>query len=500
MRRFEFSTKVIERIIGELQDAEEFIRIAIFQLHNRDIFSILNSKLGEGLEVEIFTLPYDSINEDIRAEVTELFENLERDGAKLYFCRWNVGDPGRTTTAVGRWYSFHAKFIVTDKSAIALSANFTQRQELDAVIIFKNEKDKIDEYSRKFDELIDLFIRENSGYDGTIRQKIIDTNLPNVLSVFELPPVIETETHKKHWIQHYPASLCPDKVLIEDKLYISPFECRGRDLIESLIAEASEFAYISTESFTDPDFLDFLKKMKLKGIDIRILTGATSMDFTDRLQNMLRELLSCDIQIRTIEGDIHAKLIVTDKHLSISSVNLNRINLGFNKTSQYWRENTESISICSDARILSAAKDQYLSVFEDGIDIETILAEKIENFVGNMFISTFGLRSKREVKKIFAKLIVRNEVQAKKFVLDIGRITAKLMKHSNRNMVKKNDFLCALILYYLSERKHDFDQLNEKLSILDTEMNLGELLNFLSDNDFIERVDDFYKIKLYKLF
>jgi len=500
MKIFDFSANVVDRIVSELRDAEKFIRIAIFQLHNKDVSKALNEKLKEGVTVEVFTLPYDSINEDIRVEVTKLFKNLEENGAKLYFCRWNVGDPERTSTAVGRWYSFHGKFVVTEKCAIALSANFTQYSELDALIIFKNEKDKIKEYNKKFDELIDLYIRETSGYSGTIRQKIIDTNLPRISSVFELPPVIETETHINHWIRHYPSSLCPGDVPVEDRLYLTPFDCRGRNFIMGLMSEASEFVYLSTESFTDLNFSKFLMKIRSRGLDIRILSGATSMDFTDRMQNMLRELLANDVKIRTTEKDIHAKLIITDKHVAITSVNLNKINLGFKKTNQYWRENTESISICSDPKILSQAKNQYLNIFNDSIDIENILAEKIENLVGSMFTSTFGLRSRKEVKKLFAQLIIRKEIQVKKFVLGIGKMTDKLMKYFNRNMVEKNDFFLSLILYHLSERKHDFDQLNEKLSILNTEINLSGLLELLLNENFIEKADDFYKIKLDKLF
>ncbi|MDD1744662.1 MAG: hypothetical protein LUQ20_02455 [Candidatus Methanoperedens sp.] len=107
MKIFEFSTNVIDRIISELNHAEEFIRIAVFQIHDPQVFSVLNNKLSEGVRVEIITLPYDSINEDIQVEVTNLFQNIEKNGARLYFCKWNVGDPERTTTAVGRWYSFH---------------------------------------------------------------------------------------------------------------------------------------------------------------------------------------------------------------------------------------------------------------------------------------------------------------------------------------------------------------------------------------------------------
>ena len=79
---------------------------------------------------------------------------MEKNGAKLYFCKWNVGDPERTSTAVGRWYSFHGKFIVTDKSAIALSANFTQSPEIDGLLIYRDEPEKINEFNEKFDELM----------------------------------------------------------------------------------------------------------------------------------------------------------------------------------------------------------------------------------------------------------------------------------------------------------------------------------------------------------
>jgi len=167
MKTFGFGTDIIDRIISELDDADEFVRIAIFQLHNQDIFAVLNDKLRAGVAVEIFTLPYDSINENTRSEVTRRFQNLERNGATLYFCKWNVGDPERTATAVGRWYSFHGKFIVTDKSAIALSANLIQHQELDALIVFKNETDKIEEYNTRFNELIELFALEESGHRST---------------------------------------------------------------------------------------------------------------------------------------------------------------------------------------------------------------------------------------------------------------------------------------------------------------------------------------------
>ena len=75
------------------------------------------------------------------------------------------------------------------------------------------------------------------------------------------------------------------------------------------------------------------------------------------------------------------------------------------------------------------------------------------------------------------------------------------MKHFERNMVQKEDFLLSLILFYLSERKHDIDQLKEKLEILETDFNLNELLNILIKmNEFIEKERDYYKINVGRLF
>ena len=133
--------------------------MAIFQIHNDNIFKALCGALNRHIDVEIFTLPYDSVNEKIREKVKSNMEDLKNRGAKIYFSKWGIGDPQRTTTALGRWYSFHGKFIVTDKSAIALSANLTQEPELDAMLIYNNE-DRRKEFNNKFEYLKKLFIND----------------------------------------------------------------------------------------------------------------------------------------------------------------------------------------------------------------------------------------------------------------------------------------------------------------------------------------------------
>ena len=213
--------------------------------------------------------PYDSINTDIRIEVEGRFRELEKKGAIFHFDKWNVGDPNRTTTAVGRWYSFHGKFIITEKSAIVLSANLTDAKELDALIIFKDDQARIKEFNARFDELIKTFITSDSSNDGTIKRQIVAVDTNPV--IFQLPKNIP-ELHKDHWIRHYPVTLCPKGVAIQDKLYLTPFDARGREVYEKLIKDANEYAYMSAESFTDEDFSAFLVNIAVnKGIEIKIL-------------------------------------------------------------------------------------------------------------------------------------------------------------------------------------------------------------------------------------
>ena len=96
---------------------------------------------------------------------------------------------------------------------------------------------------------------------GTIRKNIIDPNISNVQTLFELPRIIGTDTHKDHWITDYPSILCSDDLVLNDQLLYCPFDVKGRNLIIDLIEEADKYVYISTESFTDLDIADCLKKI-----------------------------------------------------------------------------------------------------------------------------------------------------------------------------------------------------------------------------------------------
>lgn len=437
MKKFDFSNNIIKQVIDEIEKAKTYIKIAIFQIHNDSIIDKLVEKVNGRVSVEIITLPYDSINEDVREHVTKRLEELRNAGATLSFCKWNVGDPERTTTAVGRWYSFHGKFMVTDKAAVSLSANLTNSPELDASLIFDDEENKIKEFNEKFEELKELFITKKDGYDGNIRRKILDTNNPRAKDVFEVPRSIRRELHGKNWILHYPPELCPENIEIEEKLYITPFDCRGRNFIMDIIKEAEEFVYISTESFTDKEFPNFLKKIKFRGIDIKILTGYMSMDFSDRMQIFMKELLAAGISLNTTLENLHAKLIITDKLVALSSINLNNMNLGFKKTGGFWRENTETIIVCRDPKMISDAKGKYTDLFDASEKIIDKIAEKNAVVAGKLFKRVFDSVSSADAKKFLAKISIEKEIEKEKVIYDIVKEALRLKEQKNLNKITK---------------------------------------------------------------
>ena len=487
---FEFSLNVIERVVNEIEEAKKYIRIAVFQIHNESIYDALEHVLTRGIVVEIFTLPYDSINEDIRSKVKDRIERIETNGAKVYFSKWGIGDPERTTTAVGRWYSFHGKFLVTDNVAISLSANLTEEPELDAMLIYKDQA-KIMELNETFLALLTLFEK------GSIRNLVEQTAYDGKETLFLAPRTITEPEVKLHWIRDYPSEMCKSITSIENKLYIAPIECKARDLWEMVINEASKYVYISTESFTDTAIIPFLITNSIKGKVIKILTGSESQDFNERIRELYPRLMANNIELRKPKRPLHAKLIITDKRLVVSSVNLNKMNLGYAKKKALWRANTETITVESNLDIIRKAKTDYDDIFDDSVQLLNYLSEKEGDYAVSIF-TVYGVKPDKNVKNLLSRVIVRSDIKLKRNLYQIGKYASILIKKFNKSkpIIETSDFLCAMVLYYLSDRKHTEPELKEKLSeifpIIDNESIIAKLLQY----KLIIKEGEFFKLDL----
>lgn len=487
---FEFSLDVIDRVVKEIKEAKKYVRIAVFQIHNEFIYDAIDSILTKGIEVEIFTLPYDSINEDIRDKVKDRIERIKTNGAKVYFSKWGIGDPERTTTAIGRWYSFHGKFLVTDNVAISLSANLTEEPELDAMLIYK-EEGKIKEFNEKFLTLLALF------GEGSIKNLVEQTTYDSKEALFVAPRTITEPEVKLHWIRDYPAEICKNITSIEDKVYIAPIECKARDLWEMVISEASDYVYISTESFTDTAIIPFLITNSIKGKTIKILTGSESQDFNERIRELYPRLMANNIELRKPKHPLHAKLIITEKRVVVSSVNLNKMNLGYAKKKALWRANTETITIESNLDVIRKAQADYDNIFDDSIQLLNYLSEKEEDYAVSIF-KVYGVKPDKDVRNLFSRVIVRSDINLKRNLYQIGRYASILIKkfNKNKNVIETSDFLCAMVLYYLSDRKHTEPELKEKLSEIFPMTNGESIIEKLLQYKLIIKEGEFFKLDL----
>lgn len=509
MEKFYFGIDTIDIICEALSEANEFVKIAIFQIHSQKVFNILNSKAIQGLNVEIITLPNDSIHADVQEEVINRFNHLISLGAKIFHIPWNVGDPSRTTTAVGRWYSFHGKFIVTDKNAIALSANFTAQDELDAVII-SDEVSTINQFISKFEWLKRTFVLPHGTYQGSIRQDIISTfpqgtSENDIEKIFKLPSTVNSQTHKNTWIKEYPEKMIPIIDRVRSGLYIMPFDGKARDLYEKIIENAQEFVYLSSESFTDFAFALFIKKIKTsKNLDIKVLTGAQSQDFSDRIKEMYLELVAYQVQIRTTNEPIHGKLMITDHGVVISSVNLNKINLGFPVRKNFWRGNTETLYLgnSDDIELIQDAKEKYQTVFSNALDIFDKFTDKMYPVSGNIFSKVYNLKSEKRAKILLSRIILYEKIEAQRIIVKMGSYVTRLVRlfHPENNIVKADDLIAAMILFFLSESKLSENQLKQKLENVSHQIDPKNSLRLLLQHRLVEiDMQGYFKIDLERL-
>lgn len=193
---------------------------------------------------------------------------------------------------------------------------------------------------------------------------------------------------------------------------------------------------------------------------------------------------------------MHSKLIVTDKHILVGSINLNKMNLGFNITKKYWRENTETFYLSDSEGIIQDAKEKFEKQIQNSVLMQFKLAKKIQQEVSNIINKSFKLRATKEVKKLFSIFILNSEIEVKKNANKIIKISKKLMHHYSSKIIDKDLFIMAIVLYYLQDRKHTLSEIDNKLNRLDITANLSSLIAKLSDSNFLEMEGVFYKINI----
>jgi len=427
--QFEFGYTALRRVIEEIRKAEKYIYIVVFQMQNLELLDELIKKAKSGLEVEIITLPLSSINDpEIEKKVREKFDALSKNKGKLNIFDWNVGTTGHTKSIEGDvWYGLHAKFVVTEKSAIILSANITNEPEIDGVLI-EESKEAIEDFNKKF-RLIKEFYIENK-----IRDKISGQLSSNqeVEKVFAPPKAVSSKSQKS--ILHYPEGICGKIDNLNEGLYLFPFDCRGRDFFIKVIEDAEKFAYITSERFTDEDFYYFLEKMKLRGLDIRVVAKFQSQDYQYKILKNSKDLLALGVGIKSLPS-LHAKMIVTDKVLALGSVNLNKMNLGFASQKGFWRENTEVMFICKNKFVIEKAKESFMDLFSKSEEVKDKIILKEGGDLKKLLKNVFNISSSK-TSSYLAEQYVEKDIENRKKIFNTAKEAERIKEQKK---VKKVD-------------------------------------------------------------
>ncbi len=442
--KFEFGNNIIKGIVHELDKAESYIKIVVFQLQNTEIIEKLIKKAKKGIKIKILMPPKESIFEkgtdkDYKKNMILKINELKKQGADIYECDWNIGDTGNTKSVPSIYYLLHLKFIVTDKAAIALSANMISNDEIDSFLVYEGDEKRIKEFNEKFKFLEDIYCEEK--IVKKIKDKVNDEEFKNI---FTPPEHIDKQVQKcknhsvKRSILHYPLDLCPEIETIEEKTYLCPFESRARSLIKKIIEDAEKFVYIVSERFTDEDIHYFLMEKKRKtNIDIKIFSGFKSQDYSEKIKDLAKDLLALGICYNTYEK-VHSKLIITDKLIALGSVNLNQMNLGHPKGSKgkYWRANTEIMTICKNKDIIQRAKSQFEGKYNSSINVLEKMINKQDEKIGKLLNKSLGLKGKHwKIKKVMAKKYIENEIKERKKFFEMMLEAEKLMKEKNLNRI-----------------------------------------------------------------
>ncbi|WP_276968403.1 hypothetical protein, partial [Metallibacterium scheffleri] len=162
-----------------------------------------------------------------------------------------------------------------------------------------------------------------------------------------------------------------------------------------------------------------------------------------------------------------------------------------------WRANTETITIESDPNTIRKAKADYDKIFNDSNQLLNYLSDKEVDYAISIF-TVYGVKPDRNVKNLLSQVIVKSDIKLKRNLYQIGRYASILIKKFNKSkpIIETSDFLCAMVLYYLSDRKHTEPELKEKLSEIFPIIDDGSIIEKLLQYKLIIKEEEFFKLDL----
>ena len=496
MNKFSF-TRGKEEIKSVINRAESYLNIVSFQFTDEDFIRKYILKKAQTIRIEILTLPLDSYkNKNKRNKIEQLYKDLETAGVHISVCNWEVGDASLTNTSQSgdekegggnKWYSMHGKFIYSEKEVLMMTANFDDSEELESYLLMQNPN-VVAQFNDKFLYLKKLFIDKHK-YSGNLYELCTDEEKKSISELYD--------SEYRLNILQYPPSLISE---IKDfsGIKILPFDGVGREYLYQFINNARTYLYLSTERLADYDLINVLVNRKRLGqISIKIMTCRPGLqrDRKHPADKYILRLLSNGIGV-ALYKDIHAKCWISDDVVGLGSVNLGQMNLGIKKNSGYWRANTETFYFTNDKHTNNQAKLSFEQYFAEGEEpLESIATSSKYMGEAKELFDFYGATSSLIARATINQIRVSNTIKDYQHIDKIVSLAVKFSKRAKEKKISKTAVLSALILFYLTDRKHDNDELYEKLKPMICDIAEFNLIvqNLFLDN-YVEIQDGYIKI------
>jgi len=492
------------QIVKEFIDrSEKRLKIVTFRFSSEDFARILIKKAKEGVEIELVTTPVDNIgDEKLRSKIEEMYKQLQTNGVRLLTCPWEVGEPrltptslsGRLTSGIGeKWYSLHFQLFITEKQALLTSQNLVPEQNLE-IYYLSSDLRFLAETSNKFEMIQDLFFAPIEVDKTTLKGKVV-----NFLDQATLKETLEFYNQERRLkVKHYYAAKLPEASM-KKGLFISPFEGKLRDFLNSFIDSGKEFLYFFVETLFDEELIgEIARKIhRQNGIQVKMITRPPEKvrQSPDKARSMIKQLLSLGVSIGYL-SDIQAKFWVSDSWLAIPSGDFNKMNLGYSVSKDHWRADTQLIFLEDTQEQIKLFKDMFDKQFKP-VDIGSICKKDIDTLFAGL--KQDRIKSTKEAKEYISRLksslIIKTERDTR-YVLDLA---VKITKNYGKNKMDGVFAVMAILLYYLQRREHKLEDISEKLEGIVEKSDIRDAINRLMMSGYILKSEEVYRVNVEKL-
>lgn len=299
------TTNVCKELVTQINSAQQTIDIAIYGYSEiPSITQALTKAVQRGVKIRyIYDLPYDATKTHYKDN--NIIINLASE---------HISDKTKSSNQSNML--MHNKFFIFDnKTVFTGSMNISQTglsgYDVNDVIII-HSKEVAELYKKEFEQML-------GGKFHTSKTKL---NLNNKFKI--------------------------DNSYVE--IYFSPKDKSSTRIIE-LIKNAKTYIYIPTFLITHTNISNELIQAKRRGVDVRIIIDANSVNTRNSKHAILRQN-GIPLKTENYAGKLHSKMmIIDDEYLITGSMNFS--NSGENK-------NDENLLIIKNSKIVKAHKDFFL--------------------------------------------------------------------------------------------------------------------------------------------